>query len=309
MNTTNFIRIILLMLVFCSDTAYSKLKVVHGNNIKKQNTIVKKIDSSKVENVQLLDNNVQNQTIENQNMQQSEISNAINNNNKIQQSKTLIRYDAEQLQSTGKKIIKKVNAITYFTFGREGQPVIEIYISPSCLHCAQFILEDLEKFLTIHRDNCFIKVMLIPVTAKDFFIMKIIQAEARDSNGYYIIFSNYMKRAIATIDSIIPTKEQKDLYRGSNTDPDMIKYQVIASEFKFSDEKIINAIPNMEEDYELAVMEYYKNTVKEIFEKLQLDATKNSELEVPLIICNNKICNNLNDAMKECNLLRKMTPN
>ena len=222
-----------------------------------------------------------------------------NANTLSKHAKTWIKYDAEQLNSVGKAIVKKVNAITYFTFGTDGKQLIEIYVSPSCLHCAQFLIEDLEKFVKQHKDHCFIKVMLIPVTAKDFFIMKLIQAEAKDTNGYYMIFLNYMKRAIATMDSIIPSKEQIAKYQGSNTDPDMIKYQVIASDFKFSDEKIINSIPNTDEDYELAVMEYYKKTVKEIFEKLKLDTTKNSELEVPLIICNNKSYKTLDKAFND----------
>ncbi len=222
------------------------------------------------------------------------------------QAKTWIKYDADQLNSVGKAIVKKVNAITYFTFGTEGKQLIEIYVSPSCLHCAQFLIEDLEKFVKQHKDHCFIKVMLIPVTAKDFFIMKLIQAEAKDTNGYYMIFLNYMKRAIATMDSIIPSAEQIQKYQGSNTDPDMIKYQIIASDFKFSDEKIINSLPNMDEDYELAIMEYYKKAVKEIFEKLKLDTTKNSELEVPLIICNNTSYKTLDKALNDCN---KNSPN
>ena len=104
--------------------------------------------------------------------------------------------------------------------------------------------------------------------------MKIIQAKAKDLNDYYGIFSRYMKRAIATIDGIHPTKEQKSLYIGSNTDPDMIRYQVIATEFGFTDEEIIKSIPNMNEDYELAVMEHYKITLQEILNTLKLDNNK-----------------------------------
>ena len=83
--------------------------------------------------------------------------------------KTIIKYDEKQVSSNENPV--KVNAITYFTFGTEGKPIIEIYVSPSCLHCAQFLREDLVKFLEKHSADCFVKVMLLPVEAKDFFIM------------------------------------------------------------------------------------------------------------------------------------------
>ena len=143
--------------------------------------------------------------------------------------------------------------------------------------------------------------MLIPVLARDFFIMKIIQAEAKDSDNYKQIFSNYMKRTMATIDNIYPNEEQKALYKGSNTDPDMIKYQVIAKEFGFTDEKIVHAIPNMDEDYEQAVMEYYRNTLTTISDILKLDKNKQQEIEVPLIICNGKSYKTIEKALDTYN--------
>ena len=223
-----------------------------------------------------------------------------NSKNEINNNKTSITLDPNKINTNNSLIIKKVNAITYFVFGTEGKPIINVYISPACLHCAQFLAEDLQKFLDKHKSECCVKVMLIPVLAKDFFVMKIIQAKAKNLDDYYGIFSRYMKRAIATIDSIHPTKEQKVLYIGSNTDPDMIKYQVIAKEFGFTDEEIINAIPNMNENYELAVVEYYKNILQEILNTLQLDNNKQQEIDVPLIICNGKECKTLNDAFNLC---------
>ena len=215
--------------------------------------------------------------------------------------KTSIKFDPNALNNNNNVIVKKVNAITYFTFGTEGKPIIDVYISPSCLHCAQFLVEDLKKFLEKHGNECFIKVMLIPVLARDFFIMKIIQAEAKDSDNYKQIFSNYMKRTMATIDNIYPNEEQKALYKGSNTDPDMIKYQVIAKEFGFTDEKIVHAIPNMDEDYEQAVMEYYRNTLTTISDILKLDKNKQQEIEVPLIICNGKSYKTIEKALDTYN--------
>lgn len=220
-----------------------------------------------------------------------------NNINIKNYPKTVIKYDVKQMKPKIKKTIKKVNAITYFTFGEGKEPFIEIYISPSCIHCAQFLSENLEEFVQKHNNECLIKVILLPVEAKDFFIMKLIQAESKNTCDYYRIFSNYMKRVVACIGNIKnPTEEQKQLYKGYNTNSNMIKYQLIAKDFGFSDEKIISAIPNMDEDYELAIVEYYKSTVQEIFEKLQLDTKNNVELDVPLIIYNGKMYKTINKA-------------
>ncbi len=273
------------------------------NNLDSKTTIEK-------ESTQNITNNKQETTTINKiNDNETKLENSDSKEKLNQLPKTLIKYDEKQLNSEAKKGVKKVNAITYFEFGTKGKPLIEIYVSPSCLHCAHFLIEDLDKFLTKHKEECSVKVMLIPVEAKDFFIMKIIQAEAKDTNGYYMIFSNYMKRALATIDSIKPTDEQKALYKGSNLYEEMIKFQVIANNFGFSDDKIINAIPNMNEDYECAIVEYYKRTVKEIFNKLKLDTKSNPEIEVPLIIYNGKSYKALNDALKACNENTKETPN
>lgn len=251
--------------------------------------------------VVLLKENTNNNASDVSNNNNNNNKNGNNNQNKSKEKTTSITFDPNKIKNNNSVIVKKVNAITYFVFGTEGKPIINIYISPACLHCAQFLAEDLQKFLNEHKSKCLIKVILIPALARDFFVMKIIQAKAKDLNDYYGIFSRYMKRAIATIEGIHPTKEQKTLYMGSNTDPDMIRYQVIAKEFGFTDEEIIKAIPNMNEDYELAVMEYYKITLQEILNTLKLDNSKQQEIDVPLIICNGKTYKTINDAFNLCN--------
>lgn len=242
----------------------------------------------------LLDNNTNN------NIDEINTEKGNSNQNKTNKQKTSIKFEPNILNNIGKKDNNKEGIITYFTFGTKGKPVINVYISPSCLHCAQFLAEDLQKFVDKHGSECFIKVILTPVSAKDFFVMKIIQAKTKNLDDYRRIFSDYMKRAIATIDRIRPTDEQKALYIGSNTDPDMIKYQVIAKEFGFTDEEIVNAIPNMDGTYESKVLEEYGNTMQEISNTLQLDRSKQQEIDVPLIICNGKKCKTLNEAFKLC---------
>ena len=167
---------------------------------------------------------------------------------------------------------------------------IDIYVAPSCLHCGKFLVKDLQDFLDKNSQNCFIRIRLLPVSAKDLFVMKIIQSEARDINGYYMIYLNYIRRTIATIKDIKPTEQQQKSYKGSDTDPEMIKYQTVASAFGFSDEKIAAAYPNMDGYYEKAVMDWYRNIVK-ILEPF----CPNKNLDLPLIIQNGKSYKNITD--------------
>lgn len=193
------------------------------------------------------------------------------------------------------KPVKKVHAILDLTTGNpvynNDRDRIDIYVAPTCLHCGSFITEELQRFLGINAQKCFIRIRLLPVSAKDLFIMKLIQSEARDMNGYYMIFINYVKRACATINSIKPTEAQKALYKGSTTDSEMIKFQAIASAFGFSDEKIVAAYPNMDADYEIAVIEWYK-TVVEVVKQF----SHSKELELPLIIQNGTKYSSINDV-------------
>ena len=205
-----------------------------------------------------------------------------------------------------KQFVEKIPvlAITYFEFGTHGKPLIEVYITPSCLHCAQFLVEDLKKFLDKHKQECQVKLVLLPYKAKDFFIMKIIQASVTNETEYYRVFYNYITRALFTLDKIKPSKEQIEMYKGSNTDPEMIKFQVLAHDFQFTDEEIINATPNMNEFYERGLVQHYD----EISTKLEKITNKKS-LDLPLITCHGETYQTLNDALEACNKNNKNTPN
>jgi hypothetical protein len=129
---------------------------------------------------------------------------------------------------------------------------------------------------------------MLPTSAKDIFIMKLIQNQTHDADKYYELLKGYIERVIATINSVKPSSEQKKLYKGSATDEEMIKYQVIASEFGFTDKQIQDAYPNMSTPYELTVIQEYKKSVETISEILQ---TK--ELNLPLIVRSSKIYPNI----------------
>ena len=195
-----------------------------------------------------------------------------------------------------KEAINNRNIITEINIGnKDSQNEIEIYISPSCLHCGQFIADDLEKFTRDCGDKAKIVLKFLPTSAKDIFIMKLLQNEAKDERAYFSIFKNYIKRAIATINFVKPTKKQLILYKGSVKDPEMIKFQVVASEFGFSDQKIVNAYPDskMSQPFEHTIVQTYEKRINEI-RKL----VKTKQLDLPLIVRNQEIYTSLHKILE-----------
>lgn len=170
---------------------------------------------------------------------------------------------------------------------------IKIYISPSCLHCGKFLVEDVDEFLKKNNEKVKIIVKLLPASAKDIFIMKLIQNESKDENGYFAILKNYIMRVLATINYITPSESQISMFKGSKTDPEMIKFQVEASEFGFSDEKIIKAFPDMDQLFEKTIMKRYAKSVKFISKILD-----SKELNLPLIVKEKKVCKTLKEAVQ-----------
>ena len=206
-------------------------------------------------------------------------------------------------QNKEEKIIP-IKAITYFEFGTPGKPLIEIYITPSCTHCADFVLGKFTTFVTNNATKCQVKLILLPVAAKDFFIMKIIQASVSNTTDYYRIFFNYIDRAVKSIKHVRPSKKQIEMYKGSNNDPEMIKFQVIAHEFQFTDEEIINAFPNMNDAYEQALVQHYDETSKRLNKLIN-----SKDLNLPLIIHNGKVYDTLQQALDACNASNSKNPN
>lgn len=207
----------------------------------------------------------------------------------------LILSFAQAEESLGKSVVfEDKSVITEIHFGiPDTKDKIEVYISPSCLHCGKFVAEELEAFVKKHEKAVILK--FLPTSAKDIFIMKIIQNERQDEKSYFEIYKNYIKRAIATINFVNPTKEQIEKYRGSKKDPEMIKFQVIASEFGFSDKKIIAAFPNqsMTESFERSIMLAYSKNIKAIHE-----IVNTKELDLPLIAKCGKRFRSLDDALR-----------
>ena len=193
--------------------------------------------------------------------------------------------------------LEKEKFITEISLGNlEAEDKIDIYISPSCLHCGQFVAEDLEEFMDKHSAEIKVSIKFLPTSAKDVFIMKLLQNEAQDEKSYFAIYKKYIKRAIATINFVHPNEKQKVLYIGSPKDPEMIKFQVVASEFGFSNKKIVEAFPDpqMDKPFESAIMRSYAERVN-IISKL----INTKQLDLPLIIKDEKVLKNLDDIFKK----------
>ena len=177
--------------------------------------------------------------------------------------------------------------------GNDKSQSIDIYISPSCLHCGHFLATELDNIIKAGQINITIK--LLPTTAKDFFIMKLIQNETTNPKTYYKIYLNFIKRTIATINFINPNRKQLAKYKGSTKDPDMIKYQIIASDFGFSEQKIVNAFPDpkMEGEFEKFVINNYAKNAKVISKIIG-----SNKLDLPLIVKDGKAYRKLTKALK-----------
>jgi hypothetical protein len=168
---------------------------------------------------------------------------------------------------------------------------IYLYISPSCLHCGRMLVEEVVGFVEKNGDKHCVIVKFLTTSAKDLFIMKMIQNETSNQERYFAILQNFIKRGLATIDRIQVTEEQQALYKGSDKDQEMIKYQVLAEQFGFSSEQIQKARPNMTEKYELTVMKQYKEAAEEVAKVLE---TK--ELNLPLIVWDGKCYKDIGTA-------------
>jgi hypothetical protein len=183
-----------------------------------------------------------------------------------------------------------VRAITAIRLGNPNcEERITIVVSPSCLHCGKFLLETLPQFLA-DNENIGVDIAFLPASAKDVFIMKLIQNEAKDEDKYYAIYISLIRAAIDGLAKIKPTDEEKEKFKGSNSDPMMLQYQVLTSKLGFSDEKIIDAIPNMDEPFEDSIIAHYKKLSAKMTEVL-----KTKDIDLPVFMYKNEHYKKLED--------------
>jgi hypothetical protein len=172
-------------------------------------------------------------------------------------------------QKNSENASPKVHMEFKFGYLKDEDPII-VYVVPSCLHCAKFLADDLNPFFDKFGQIHGVVVRFIISTPKDIFILKLLHNKYKNETDHrvmYWTFIDYIKRAMARIDLVKPTKKQKEKFVGSKKDPDFIKFQVIASEFKFSDDEIVEAYPNASKKFEkemLAIHDKYAEEIKKI---------------------------------------------
>jgi protein-disulfide isomerase len=77
-----------------------------------------------------------------------------------------------------------------------------VYVSMTCAHCAQFVVEDVKKFCDEHKD-CKIILRFVPAGSADLFFMKLIHLAAHsDPVRYHQVYINLMKRYMATLHKV-----------------------------------------------------------------------------------------------------------
>jgi hypothetical protein len=173
-----------------------------------------------------------------------------------------------QKQDEGDEAATAVHMEFKFGYLKDEDPII-VYVVPSCLHCAKFLIDELNPFFNKFGQIHGVVVRFIISTPKDIFILKLLHNKyknEKDHRAMYWTFIDYIKRVMARIDLVKPTNEQKEKFVGSKKDPDFIKFQTIASEFKFSDDEIVNAYPNASKKFEKEMLEIHEKYAKEIKE-------------------------------------------
>ena len=180
--------------------------------------------------------------------------------------------------------------------------IYQVFISPSCMHCLQFLTEDIENF-TKNNDNC-VSIKFILNGTKDFFILKLMNNYAKTQQDYDKAFKNafinYSKFVIAKFDNTKISEKIKKLLPNIK-DEEILKYATLAQDFKFSDEDIKLATEfrynnnekhkkNTDEDdiFERILISHYTENVELIESK-----SESKEIVLPIIIKNKKIVDRL----------------
>ncbi|MDR3224299.1 MAG: hypothetical protein LBT03_01790 [Holosporales bacterium] len=195
--------------------------------------------------------------------------------------------------------LEKNDVTTEFILGNvNAKKRIVVYISPACLHCAQLLTGDIIPFIKngSNAETYCIVIKLLPTSAKDVFILNLLSELNVDPEKKFNIYINYMKRVLATLKNIVPTAEQKRKFKGSESDVEMIKYQVIAAKFGFADIQICGAFPDMDAEREKKVMADYRRIITELAEFLE-----KREVDLPIIVADGKVHSGIKEAAKVYN--------
>jgi hypothetical protein len=176
-----------------------------------------------------------------------------------------------------------------FSLGQPSENPIIVYVVPSCFHCGLFLAEKLSPFLIEHGQRHNAKVRFIVTTPKDIFIMKLFfNMFENDKCTMFWKVIDLLKRAVATIKAVKPTRKQWKLCK----DSELVKLCAVAQEFGFSFDEVKAALPVEGGATELALLTRGAKYAAEIFE-----VSGKAEIETPCILQNGRLIQSLEDAV------------
>ncbi|MDR0630547.1 MAG: hypothetical protein LBF70_00730 [Holosporales bacterium] len=142
----------------------------------------------------------------------------------------------------------------------------KVYISPSCYHCAKFILGKFLTFVEKNKAKFRIKLILLPITAKDIYIINLILKRATNKTEFFKLLKVFMRELLKI----------KKLNIG--------KLKKLAKQLKYKDEDIKQALPNMNRRKEKKLIEYYS-----VHWKILSQNYPGKEIDLPINTLNERV--------------------
>jgi hypothetical protein len=169
-------------------------------------------------------------------------------------------------------------------------PII-IYVVPSCLHCGEFLAEEVSEFLNKHGGDTAVVVRFIVPDTKDVFVLKLfynkfLKKISKDQNlkdlkyNMFWEYVEYIKKVIANLPK-------------NMAEPDIEYLKKMAIEFRFSKEEVEQAAPMADQNFEKAIVAKSAEFAEYI---AKISGVK--EIGTPYITKNDKEIKSFEEAMK-----------
>lgn len=173
-----------------------------------------------------------------------------------------------------------------FTFGsaNNDKPII-IYVTPSCLHCGQFLVTELDKFLKQYGQQYKVIVKFILSNPDDIFILKLFRNKFLQTKTEPSVKSTVLFDMFNTYVNFMEFFNAK--CRGNPRGADIRK---IAEEFQFSDKDVADAKPDPNGIFEKKSLPYSIRHSKEI-----LKITKTEAIGTPCMVYGEKCVDGFTD--------------
>lgn len=173
-----------------------------------------------------------------------------------------------------------------FTFGyaNDDKPII-VYITPSCLHCGQFLATELDKFLKQYGQRHKVIVKFILSNPDDIFILKLFCNKFLRANVEPSLKSTVLLNMFKVYVSFMEFFSAK--CRGNPRGADIRKS---AEEFQFSEKDVADAKPDPNGVFEKKSLPYSIKHSKEI-----LKITKTEAIGTPCMVYGEKCVDEFTD--------------